>query len=265
MVSNQSIAFMFVSALLAVLVPVGCLICLTVKKKMSWKPFAIGILIYIVFSQVLGSLFTVYWLSFNSRTSGVLQGNPYLYSLYGGLSAAVFEESGRFLGFYFLLKTYREWKDGLSYGLGHGGVEAVLIGGFAGIQNIGTSLMINSGAFDQLLNSAGANASSLEPVREQLINTASYLHLAVGIERVTAFIIQIALSLLILYGIKRKQAFLFVLYAMAIHALVNAVPLLLKELGFSLYLFEGIIVFAAIGCFVFIRKSKRLFQEGRVA
>jgi uncharacterized membrane protein YhfC len=150
LVSQWSITFMIGSVILSVLVPIISLIYFYKKRKTSWNPVLIGVLIFIVFSQLIGKLVNTYVLVINQQTRDFLQ-NTYLYALYGGLSAAFFEEIGRFLGFYYFLRKYREWKDAIAYGLGHGGIEAVLIGGMSGIQNISMSFMINSGRFEQLL------------------------------------------------------------------------------------------------------------------
>jgi uncharacterized membrane protein YhfC len=47
--------------------------------------------------------------------------------LYGGLAAGSFEELGRFILFTWLLKKYRDYKSGISFGIGWGGIEAVLL------------------------------------------------------------------------------------------------------------------------------------------
>ena len=49
--------------------------------------------------------------------------------LYGGLMAGVFEETGRYVSFKWFLKKETRIQDGLSYGIGHGGIEAMLIVG----------------------------------------------------------------------------------------------------------------------------------------
>ena len=55
--------------------------------------------------------------------------NPYVFAIYGGLTAGIFEELGRFVAFFFLLKKYLDYKDGFAYGIGHGGIESILVGG----------------------------------------------------------------------------------------------------------------------------------------
>lgn len=42
--------------------------------------------------------------------------------------AGIFEETARYILFKFILKNTRSWKEGTVVGLGHGGVEALLLG-----------------------------------------------------------------------------------------------------------------------------------------
>lgn len=45
-----------------------------------------------------------------------------------GLSAGVFEEVARYIVYRFWQKDVRSWKESVFFGLGHGGIEAILIG-----------------------------------------------------------------------------------------------------------------------------------------
>lgn len=257
MVSQLSMVFMGLSALLSVAVPVVCFIYFYKKTKLSWKTVIVGLLVFILFSQVLGGVVNTYVLKGNSSTAAILN-NRYLYALYGGLSAGFFEEMGRLVGFYYLLKKYREWKDGIGYAIGHGGIEAILIGVFAGIQNLLMSNMINSGGFERLLTTN--NNSTLLAIKEQLVNTSSYMYLMIGVERISAFIIQIALSLLVLYGVKNNKKFLFVLYAIIIHASVDFVVVFSQSLGLHVLIIEGMLIAMAIVSIFVIKRFKVLFE-----
>ncbi|MFC0187218.1 YhfC family intramembrane metalloprotease [Fictibacillus aquaticus] len=253
MVSQTSILFMAISAFLSLAVPIGALIYCK-KKNISWKPVLIGVLIFILFSQVLEGLLNLFVLKSGSWTD-----NPYLYALYGGTAAGVFEEVGRLVGFIYLLKKYRKWKDGVAYGIGHGGIEAILIGVIAGIQNISMSTMINSGSFDQVIKAANGDPALLENVREQLISAPSYMFLMGGFERIAAFVLQIALSILVLYAVKNRKA-IYLFLAIFIHAAIDFVALLAKELEWSIFVPEGLLLIVAIAAFVFIKRSKRMFD-----
>ena len=60
----------------------------------------------------------------------VIKGSIWLYALYGGFMAGLFEETGRYLAFSFALKKYRAKNvNALMYGAGHGGFEAVVVVG----------------------------------------------------------------------------------------------------------------------------------------
>ncbi|PDY26981.1 YhfC family intramembrane metalloprotease [Bacillus thuringiensis] len=258
MVSQLTMIFMGISAILSILVPTLCLIYFYKKTNISWKTVLVGVIVFIVFSQVLEKILNVYILTVNSSTKELFT-NRYLYALYGAISAAFFEEVGRLLGFYYLLKKYREWKDGIGYAIGHGGMEAILIGVFAGIQNLLMSNMINSGGFEKLLSANTSNSSNLLAIKEQLVNTSSYMFLMVGVERIAVFIIQIALSLLVLYGVRTNKKALFLLYAIAAHTSINFMMLASKSIGLHIFIIEGMIILIAIASIFVIKRFKTLF------
>ena len=62
--------------------------------------------------------------------------NPWLYGLFMGGTAAIAEEFGRYIAVRFLLKKNRRYADGIAYGLGHGGIEAMLLIGVNNIANL---------------------------------------------------------------------------------------------------------------------------------
>ncbi|UJL46812.1 YhfC family intramembrane metalloprotease [Virgibacillus sp. NKC19-16] len=128
MIDTVSIIFMALEGILAIGVPLFCTIYFIRKYRISWKPILIGIMVFIVFSQILEQMLHRYVFGINPSLSEWLK-NPYLFALYGCLATGVFEEIGRYIGFRYLLKKYRDWKDGIAYGIGHGGVEVLLFVG----------------------------------------------------------------------------------------------------------------------------------------
>ncbi|MFC7394278.1 YhfC family intramembrane metalloprotease [Scopulibacillus cellulosilyticus] len=259
MVSQLSMTFMVLTLLISLAIPIVFFIYFFKKYRISWKPLLVGILIFIVFSQVLEKTLHMYILKINHNTAELLK-NPYLYALYGGLTAGIFEEIGRFVGFHYLLKKYREWKDGISYGIGHGGIEAILVGVFSSVQTIFISNLINSGSFNQLLNVQGAAKTSLLTLKEQLIDTSSYLYLMGGFERIFSFLIQLGLSILVLYTIRKRRT-LFLIYAILIHAFIDFIAALSNALKFNAIIPEMFFFVMAVFSIIFIRKSKELFAR----
>lgn len=80
--------------------------------------------------------------------------------VYAALAAAVFEETGRLIAMKFWMKKWLDFPNALMYGIGHGGVEAILIGGLSGISNLVSMLMINSGAMQNTLAALPAESAN---------------------------------------------------------------------------------------------------------
>lgn len=255
MVATSTIISMFVSFLISVGTPVALFIVAKKKWNISIKVVLFGMLTFFVFANVLEGLAHTYFLVGNETTRTWLQ-NPWLFMLYGGFMAGIFEESGRYIVMKYALKTYRKWKDGFAFGIGHGGIEAFLLVGLNSIVMIVFSFMINNGLFDRMLEMDAA----LAPVKEQLIEGSSLLVLLGGIERISAIAIHIGLSILVIYSLKSKNIMYFLL-AILLHAILDF-PAALYQAGVieNIYIVEMMIALIAAISIVWIVKSKRLFQ-----
>lgn len=249
MVSNAVMASIITQLVLSVLVPIIVLVYFRKKYHINWKIVGIGVLIFIGFAQILETPFHVFMLG-NETTSEVLK-NPFLYAIYGGLTAAIFEEAGRFIAFFYLLKKFREYKDGLAYGIGHGGIESISIGALASLQTLYFAISINNGSFSKLIE----KAPQLSQVQDLLLSTPSYLYLLGSLERIFALILQIAFTMLVLYGVKHKK-YIFVLYAVLFHAFVDFFAALYQKHVINIFITEGLMVVFAICAFILIRKMK---------
>lgn len=258
MVNVSVIISLVIQAVVSVGVPVGFLIYFYRKYRISMKPVLIGLLVFIVFSQILEKILHVYILQINPETSEWLK-NPFLYAVYGGLAAGIFEEVGRFIGFRYLLKNYREWKDGMAYGIGHGGIEAFLIGGFGAVQMIMYAFMINSGGFDSIIHTAGSAAPTLQALKDQLVHMPAYMVLLGSLERLTAFALQLGLSVLVLYVVCSKRIILLPV-AILVHGAIDFVAGLYQSLHLSIFWVEGLFLVVGILSIIFVVKSKGLFS-----
>ena len=247
---------MVFSALISILVPVSLFIYSRKKYNISIKTVGIGILTFIVFSQILEKAMHVAVISNN-----LINTTTIAFAIYGALAAGIFEEVGRFISMKFVLKGKLEWKDGLAFGIGHGGIEAVLIGVVPNAQNLVLANLINGNGFNKLLNTATTPAAkqSLEAVRSSLINTAPSLFAVGGIERIFAIIIHLAGSILVLYAVKNKKI-LYLFIAILGHALIDFFPALYQIGKFSMAGTEIIIAMSSIALLSFVIKSKRIFE-----
>lgn len=253
-VSTLSIVGMVVSLIVAVLVPV--VLCIVVMKKTKAKMLSLvwGGGIFFVFAMILEQiLHTVVLMT----TGTTLTDNIWLYALYGATAAAVFEETGRFIAMKFGMKKYLSKENALMYGVGHGGMEAVLLMGMAQVSNIITALMINENQLDVMLGALDETqkAATIESL-SALWTTPGYMFFVGGVERVFAIMLQIAFSIFMYYGIKQgKKSMVFL--AVAAHFAVDFIMVVLADMIPALAV-EGVIaVMAVVAIYVALRLYKK--------
>lgn len=177
----------------ALVLPIVLAVELCVRRKENWKPLLFGALTFTVFQGFvrLPALSTL------SRTDwfGALQNaEPLVYTLFLGATAALCEEGGRWLVMRFLLKKQREVRDAVAFGVGQGGLEAVVILGMT--------------AAATLFSSSSEDAGSIPLV------------FASGTERLFALAAQLGFSVMVMKSVReRKPLWLFL--AFGLHTLID--------------------------------------------
>ena len=202
---SSILAILFTMAF-SIVFPIGIMLYFR-KMGGKWKTFLIGAATFIVFAMVLESI--LHNLIFLTPLWAILQGNIWLYGLYGGLAAGVFEETGRFLAFKFVLKNEREPVVALSYGIGHGGAEAILLLGVTMVSNLVLTAMASAGKI--------TDPAMLE-MAEQLTSTPAGMFLWAAFERASAIILHVSLSVLVFAAVKMPGKKGFFPAAVLIHA-----------------------------------------------
>ena len=160
--------------------------------------------------------------------------------------AGLFEESGRLLAFKTILSSYQDRDiDALMYGAGHGGFEALVLLGVSMIINIVYSLQLNNGAIDSLTASLSGEAlDAMMASLQALSATPAYQFLIGIIERISAIILQLSLSVLVWFAGKKHLYLYFI--AIAIHMLVDAGAVILSGSGVPILFIEVLIALASI-------------------
>ena len=221
---------MALCALVGIAAPVALAWWLVKKHHARLTTVLIGVAVFLVFALVLESI--MHQVVLNGPYGPTITGNIWYYALYGGLAAALFEETGRFLAMKFLLKKEPStaWP-GIAYGVGHGGLEVVLIFGMTMISNLVLSVMINTGASDLLLSSVPAEA--LEQMQEQfsqLETTAAGSYLFGVWERISALIVQISLSVMVWAAVRKGgKWFWFFPLAILLHFLLDGCVVVMSK------------------------------------
>ena len=226
--SGVQVASFAVAAFCTLALPVVLLIVLGVMKKIRLAPLALGFASFFVSQMVLR--IPLLQLLTAAGALNAFAANTVLYAVVvGGLSAGLFEETARLAGAA-ILKGQRSYKDMISFGLGHGLCEVMLIAGMTHVNNLllAAALSDPGGPFGALL--AGGDSATLELVAGQLAAAAPGV-VALGLlERVSAVLFHLfATSLVFTAVIRRKPLWYFA--AVAAHTLFNSLAVLLSGFG----------------------------------
>jgi uncharacterized membrane protein YhfC len=261
MVSTGSLVFMFFTALFTTVGPVLAAILFYRRQKYYLGSVFTGAAVFILFQLVTRIPLIQLVLPGMDWYKETIQSNLWTYGLFLGFTAGLFEEVGRYLAFILILKKNLDWKNAVAFGIGHGGIEAILLVGVTYISNLITSIMINSGLFDAMLAQYPDQArGAMIQARNVLVHTPSYMYLVSGVERLFTFIIHIALSVLIMVGIQKKKGLLYLGLAILLHMVIDAPVVILSGLGANLLLVEILIFVFAIIAFVYTRcQGKKVF------
>lgn len=234
----------FLNGLIMLGLPVALGIYLRRRTGLSWKLLGVGAATFVA-SQVLHIPFNIAVLNrlleglgwgFASEGLGMLGALALI-----GLSAGVFEEVARYLVYRYWIRDARTWKEALMFGAGHGGVEAILLGGAVLLA------FVQAVAFRNADLATVVPADQVELARAQLNAywaTPWPTALLGAVERAFALCLHLSLAVLVLQVFRRNQL-RWIFAAIGWHALVNFVGLLaLRQWG--PYAAEG-----AIGLFAF--------------
>ncbi len=248
MIPWTTVLYSGISAFLAFLLPLVLAFWFWRKTKVPITTVLIGALTFFVMQVVLRiPLLQVARIllpleDLVSTTQGLL-----LYSGVLALTAALFEELGRFL-FFKLFRRRADWQNAVGLGIGHGGAEAILIVGIGAIANT------------IILAVLAAELPVELPAQlvQQFTSTPPLDFLAGGIERLLTIPIHIALSTLVVAGIANKR-FRYVVLAIAAHFLLNF-PLAWLAQNFGIWPTEGYVLLWSIAAWAMIFRSQRLFE-----
>ena len=107
MVPTASIVRLVLGAAACFALPVALLLWWRVTHRAKLAPFFIGALTFVVFARVLEPMAHMVFLLGDNAVARAINANPYLYMIYGALAAGLFEETGRYVAFRWLITKRR--------------------------------------------------------------------------------------------------------------------------------------------------------------
>ena len=232
-----------------ILLPAGICIWWFVTRKERLTTALVGAGVWLVFAMILERIPIAFLLNPSTSLGKTISESVILYTITGALLAGIFEETGRLIAFKTILKKRTNRETAISYGIGHGGFEAIFLLGMTGISNLVYSAMISSGTYQTLIDQAaagGADVSALEALPEQLASLTPLMGCLSVSERAFAILGHIAFSIVVFYAVRNSRISIYLL-AIALHALYDVPAALYQKGVINMYVCEVILaVFAVI-------------------
>lgn len=272
-VSVLSIIWMILGLLIFTIVPIVLSIVWLVKKKERITTILIGAVCFILFALILEKPIqnvlafpTALGLP-NHALSNFFNANPILLAFVAGLFPGLFEETGRFVAFKTILRKRKNRETSISYGIGHGGIEVVVLLGLTYINYIIYALMINSGlmqtTINQMMEIAPEQVGQLEEIIVMMTTFSGTTLLINVVERIFAVMFHIGASILVFYACKDKSKMWLYPLAIILHTLMDFIAVMvifnvisISDLGLEL-------IIAILGMAVFFGSFFLLYKRDK--
>lgn len=221
-VSYAAMAVMALVGLFTVVFPLGLGLVFWRRCGGRWRFFLLGCVIFPLFALTLEG--GVNRAVLYGPIGGAITGNLWLYALFGGAMAGIFEECGRWAAFRLTRRWSRGPEDALMYGAGHGGIEAALLAGSMMLNNLLVSVALNQDGLAGVEALMGTGPLSDAQIAT-LVTAPAGMYLWSGFERVVAIAIHLSLSVLV-YAAVRNRSWKGLVLAILLHAGVDACAIL---------------------------------------
>lgn len=272
MVSTSTLITVIITFLISSILPLVIWIVYVLKNKgkgvfTAWFLGAAGFFIM----QIIIRIPILNMLALTAGFQSFVAKHYVLYCLVVAFTAGLFELIGRYAVAKVMAKNL-SYEKGFAAGLGHGGIEAIIVIGMTYLNNLLYIGMINSGAFDGIVEQTaalGVDTASLIAIKDALIDTNSAVFLLAGYERILTMILHVALSLLVCYFVCKKQELKGILICLVCHWMVDFVAPLVNGMATDymgnmisqttayiiVYVFLTIVAVASVMAIMNIRKK----------
>ena len=229
------------AALIELLAPVVCAAWLTRRTgKAGWLLVGVGVLTFV------GSQVVHLPLNWGLGQIGLLpqdETRMLQIAVVAGLTAGLCEESARAVGYWLLQHRARTWKSALTLGVGHGGIESIVVGGLVLLTFVNMAVLRN-----QDLATLGLAGDQLALAQQQVAaywGQPWHIPLAGAVERLTSIVMHLSLAVLVLQAFTRRNV-LYYVGAVVWHAAIDALAVILLAIKWDLWAIEGVLALVAL-------------------
>ena len=266
--SAESILGACAQGLIGVLLPIVLIVAWKLKTKAKLVPFWVGCLVFPVFAFIIEGGVALVIALIDKKLLGILS-NPLPLYLFSAAMAGIFEETGRLFGMKALMRKYKDKRDGVTYGIGHGGIESVLIVGGASILTLFMALLANTGILEQAIAQYDDDMKEVLLTNLKTMTEGGFVdYLLAGFERVSAIILHVSLSVIVFTGVRIKGRLWHYPLAIFLHFAADCTVILPHVLGMPLWLFEIVFFTAsvalAIPTLIYYRRLPQVLGEETV-
>jgi uncharacterized membrane protein YhfC len=250
------------NGLFMIAIPIILGIFLINKFHLSWRIWWIGAATFVI-SQIFHIPFNTYILNpLLKNIQDSIQGitGIVIIALLLGLSAGVFEECARYIMYLWPLKNQRTWRVAVLSGAGHGGIEAILLGG-----------LVLLGYFNMMayrnvdLNSLNLTPDNLATTAQQIQAYWSapwYASLLGAVERIFTIPFHIAASVIVLQVFTRRpghQQLGWLGLAIFLHTLLDASAVIIVSQwgGYATEAWLGVLALLDIAIIFILRQPEQ--------
>ena len=274
-VGREQFIALGLGVLLAVIIPIAIALIWKFWKHEKFTTILVGAATFVLFALILEKtiqnalVFPTTMGLPDHAASQFINARPILWALVLGLFPGVFEETGRLVAFKTILRNRRNRETSISYGIGHGGIEVILVLGINYIVYIVYAVMINTGTFqgiiDQVAEQAPFQEEAIRALADQLA-VFSFADIGAGMfERVFAFLFHVGASILVFYAARDKGRFWLYPLAILLHTALDSLAGLnmAKVVQLSAPALEAMVV--AFGLLTFLGAYFLLYKKDKIA
>ncbi len=192
-----------IASIFAILYPFVLAMIARIRLEVRWRYFWYGTLVFLVF-QLLTRVPAVIALNavFTSQLKASA-GFRFTWYVLLALTAGLFEEVGRYVGYrVFMRHEEKTWSKAVMYGIGHGGIESIVLIGVLGLLSLANILVTSS------LNLNALTPSQHTTVIQQFVTLNAqpvWFPLLGAWERLWTLPVHIALSVMVLQVFRRNN------------------------------------------------------------
>ena len=229
MIPTLSFVTAGITLFISLILPVIVLLVLSRKWKLNhipsaWFLGAVGFFIpqMLIRTRMLNSF------AANPSFQAFAENHYIFYCLILAFTAGAFELAGRY-GVAKALKRDMTFRRCLGAGLGHGGIEAMILIGITYINNLIYMVMIQTGTFEVTIAqaaAAGADVSQLYALQDTLLATSPWLFLVAGYERLLTMVCHVAMSLMVCWGVWQNRPGKSMIACLLFHTLLDSTPII---------------------------------------